>query len=56
MKKLASDIYNILQDLDFLDYAETAETDLQALQNDLELLQKSGNGALLTAIKLLLEN
>jgi hypothetical protein len=55
MKNLANEIFNTLQDLDFLDYAETNEKDLKDLTNDLELLKKSGNGALLNAIKNLIE-
>ena len=55
MKQLANAIYNNLQDLDYLDYADTSEKDLQSLTNDLELLQKNGSGALLEIIKILLE-
>ena len=55
MKALADKIYNSLLDMDFMDYAETEETDLKNLEEDLELLQKQGNGTLLEAIKMLLE-
>ena len=52
---IAEQIYNALQDMDYLDYAETAEEDFQCLVNDLKLLQKHGNGALLYAIEMLTE-
>lgn len=52
---IAKQIYNALQDMDYLDYAETAEEDFQCLVNDLVLLQEHGNGALLYAIEMLTE-
>lgn len=55
MKALAEEIYNNLYDMDFKDYAETMEADAENLLNDLELLKEQGNGALLNAIKMLLE-
>lgn len=56
MKTLANEVYNKLLDMDFADYEETQTEDLKALTEDLELLQKQGNGALLNAIKMLVEN
>lgn len=56
MKVLANEVYNKLLDMDFADYEETQTEDLKALTEDLELLQKQGNGALLNAIKMLVEN
>lgn len=56
MKALANEIHNILLDMDYVDYEETQAEELQGLMEDLELLQKHGNGTLLNAIKMLLEN
>ena len=56
MKALADKLYNKLLDMDFADYTETQTEDLKALTEDLKLLQKQGNGALLNAIKMLVEN
>jgi hypothetical protein len=56
MKTLANEIHNALLDMDFLDYEETNEMDLKNLENDLKLLKKMGNGILLNAIQMLLEN
>lgn len=56
MKTLADELYNKLLDMDFADYEETQTEDLKALTEDLELLQEQGNGALLNAIKMLVEN
>ena len=56
MKSLASEIYNGLLDMDGADYKETQEQDLEDLANDLELLKEMGNGALLNAIQMLMEN
>lgn len=53
---LAEQIYNALQDMDYPDYAETAEKDFKCLVNDLKLLHEHGNGALLYAIEMLIEN
>ena len=55
MKALANEIYEKTLDLDFLDYEETKEKDLTDLKNDLEILEAFGNGALLNAIKNLIE-
>ena len=56
MKALAEEIFNSLLDMDFIDYAELTEKDFDNLLSDLELLKHSGNGALLNAIKMLMEN
>lgn len=56
MKVLAEEIHNKLMDMDFADYAETQEEEQKALMEDLELLQEQGNGTLLNAIKMLVEN
>jgi hypothetical protein len=56
MKTLANGIYNTLLDMDYADYEETQTEDLKALTEDLELLQKQGNGTLLNVIKMLMEN
>jgi hypothetical protein len=56
MKALANELYNSLLDMDNADYNETQAEDLKALAEDLELLQKQGNGALLNVIKMLVEN
>ena len=56
MKALANEIYNKLMDMDFADYAETQEEEQRALTEDLELLQEQGNGTLLNALKMLVEN
>lgn len=56
MKALANEIYNHLLDVDFADYEETQTEDLQNLLEDLELLENKGNGTLLNAIKMLVEN
>lgn len=56
MKALANEIHNNLLDMDYMDYKDTEEKDLQDLTNDLELLKEAGSGALLNAIQMLLEN
>lgn len=55
-KMLASKIYDVLLDMDFEEYADNQDEGLQKLTNDLQLLEKSGNGALLNAIKMMMEN
>ena len=55
MNTLANEVYNSLLDIDNTDYKETQEQDLENLTNDLELLEKVGSGALLNAIKMLVE-
>lgn len=52
----AEKIYNILMDMDYLDYADTREEDIQSLIDDLELLQMHGNGALMYVIEMLTED
>ena len=54
MEVLANEIYDILMDMDFADYNNPSE-DVEALVEDLKLLQNKGNGALLEAIRLLIE-
>lgn len=56
MKALANEIYDNLLDMDFMDYNEASETEMASLMADLELLEKMGNGALLNAIQMLMEN
>lgn len=56
MKTLANEIYNNLFDMDFADYDETQTEDFKNLLEDLELLKNQGNGTLLNAIKMLVEN
>lgn len=55
MEKLANTIYNNLLDMDYIDYNETTEKDLNNLLQDLELLKNQGNGSLLNAIKMLVD-
>ena len=55
MKNLANVITNKLLDMDFMDYADTMENDMENLLEDLQLLEEQGNGVLLNAIKMLLE-
>lgn len=56
MKALANEIFDIMLDMDFSDYADNQNVELKNLLSDLELLNKQGNGTLLNAIKMLLEN
>lgn len=56
MKALANEIFDIMLDMDFADYADNQNVELENLLSDLELLNKQGNGTLLNAIKMLLEN
>ena len=56
MKALANEIYTNLLDMDFMDYSDTLEEDMECLINDLELLNAKGNGSLLNVIKILVEN
>lgn len=56
MNTLANDLYTVIVDMDFMDYEENLQEDLENLLSDLELLEKQGNGALLNLIKMLLEN
>ena len=54
-KNFAEKIYNALLDMDFLDYTTTEAEDIESLIDDLELLQKHGNGALMYALEMLIE-
>lgn len=54
MKKLAMEIMEEFVDMDFMDYEDTIEDDMENLVNDLEILEKYGNGSLVNAIKQLL--
>ena len=56
MEGLANKIFDSLVDMDFMDYAEHLEKDLKDLMNDLILLEKHGNGALLSALQMIVEN
>ena len=56
MEYLVNKIFDNLIDMDFMDYAEHIEKDLKDLMDDLVLLEKQGNGALLNAIQMMLEN
>lgn len=56
MKALAEEILNNLLDMDNADYTETQAEDLKSLSEDLELLKSKGNGSLLNALQMLLEN
>lgn len=56
MKVLADTIYNTLLDMDYMDNEELKEQEVENLLHDLELLNKHGNGTLLKAIEILLEN
>ena len=55
MKTLANEICNTLLDMDYADYEETQAEELQRLVEDLELLEKDGNGTLLAIIQMLVE-
>ena len=55
MKALVNELYNNLLDMDFMDYNELNEMDLENLLADLKLLNENGNGTLLNAIKMLVE-
>lgn len=55
MEFLVNKIFDKLLDMDFMDYEELKEKDLKALMDDLLLLEKQGNGALLNALQMLME-
>ena len=55
MENLVNAITEKLTDMDFMDYADTMEDDVGNLLKDLQLLEKQGNGTLLQAIKMLVE-
>lgn len=55
MKALVNEIYDTLLDMDYADYEEAQAEELQDLVEDLELLEKQGNGTLLAVIKMLVE-
>ena len=55
MEGLVNKIFDNLIDMDFMDYADTLEKDLKDLMDDLVLLEKQGNGALLNALQMMLE-
>ena len=55
MKALANELYNILSDMDNMDYMEEQEMDMENLLNDLELLKQQGNGTLLNVIQMIME-
>lgn len=56
MKTMVNAIYDSLLDMDFMDYEELKEEELNDLLADLELLNEKGNGTLLNVIKMLVEN
>lgn len=56
LEKLAREIYHRAIDMDYLDYEDTRESDIQDIARDLELLEKLGNGALLNGIEMILAN
>ena len=55
MKALADGLYNMLLDMDSMDYQELNEVELENLSDDLELLKEMGNGTLLNVIQMLVE-
>lgn len=55
MEGLANYIYDSLLDMDFMDYEDLKEKDLKSLMEDLVLLEKHGNGALLNALQTIVE-
>lgn len=55
MEALVNKIFDSLLDMDFMDYEGLQDKDLKALMEDLILLEKQGNGALLNAIQMLVE-
>lgn len=55
MEFLVNKIFDKLLDMDFMDYEKLKEKDLKALMDDLLLLEKQGNGALLNALQMLME-
>lgn len=55
MENLVNKIFDSLVDMDFMDYEELKDNDLKALMDDLILLEKQGNGALLNALRMLVE-
>lgn len=56
IKLLVNEMYNYLLDMDFIDYNETAENELENLTNDLKLLKESGSGTLLNVIYMIMED
>lgn len=55
MENLVNAITEKLTDMDSMDYEETMERDMENLLKDLQLLEQQGNGTLLNAIKMLVE-
>ena len=55
MEGLVNKIFDSIIDMDFMDYAEHLEKDLKDLMDDLVLLEKQGNGALLNALQMMVE-
>ena len=55
MRAIVKALYDNMKDLDFMDYADELEKDIDNLLQDLELLEKQGNGSLLNAIKTIVE-
>ena len=55
MENLVNAITEKLLDMDFMDYADTMENDMEDLLKDLQLLEQQGNGSLLNVIKMLVE-
>ena len=55
MESIVNKIFDNLLDMDFMDYEETKTEDLKALMDDLILLEKQGNGALLNALQMIME-
>ena len=55
MENLVNAITEKLLDMDFMDYADSMEDDVENLLKDLQLLENQGNGTLLNAIKMLVE-
>lgn len=55
MDRLAVEIYDSISDMDYMDYLDGKEIDLDNLLQDLEVLEQQGNGSLLEVVKILIE-
>lgn len=53
IKELAQTIYNLCCDMDYQDYAETKDKDVNALETELLFLKENGDETLISALDIL---
>lgn len=53
IKELAQNIYNLCCDMDYQDYIETEEWDVEALETELQFLKENAYKTLISALNIL---